>query len=118
MSAAELYRCWLFEDGKIHDSLDGYDPTTPAKKKAGISKETEDAEKRRRGKLSRAELLRCRVRYFSDGLVLGSKAYVKGMFQKYRGIFGPKRKSGARGMREAAGGRLCTARQLAVRWVE
>ena len=54
-----------------------------------------------------------------DGsLMLGSKAYVEGMFQKYREIFGPQRKSGARGMREAAGGRLCTARQLAVRWVE
>ena len=26
------------------------------------------------GKLSKAELLHCRVRYFSDGVVLGSKA--------------------------------------------
>ena len=50
--------------------------------------------------------------------MLGSKAYVEGMFQKYRGIFGPQRKSGARGMREAAGGHLFTARQLSVRVVE
>ncbi|MEI6653193.1 MAG: transposase [Verrucomicrobiota bacterium] len=119
MSAAAVYRCGLFEDGQARDSLDENGPTPPARtKQAGISKEVVAAEKKRQGKLSRGELLRCRVRYFSDGLVLGSKSYVEGMFQKYRGIFGPKRKSGARSLREAADGHLFTARQLAVRVVE
>jgi len=70
------------------------------------------------GKLSRKELLRCRVRYFSDGLVLGSKGFVEGVFAKCRGHFGPERKNGARPLRQDANGSLFTARQLAVRAVE
>jgi len=34
-----------------------------------------------RGKLSPAELVRLRVRYFSDGAILGSKAFVEGIFE-------------------------------------
>jgi hypothetical protein len=71
-----------------------------------------------KGKLSRLALLRCRVRYFSDGLVLGSKAFVEGVFAQHRGHFGPARKTGARSLREAAQGSLFTAGQLAVRAVE
>ena len=65
-----------------------------------------------------AIFLRMRCMQTSTTLVLGSKSYVDGMFQKYRGIFGPKRKSGARGLKEDANGGLFTARQLAVRTVE
>ena len=108
MSAAEVYRCWLFEDGKTRG-----DKAT----KGGFSPESAEAEKKRKGKLSRAELLRCRVRYFSDGLVLGTKSYVDGVFETYRGHFGPKRTSGARALHEDAQGSLFTARQLAVRTV-
>jgi len=109
MSAAEVYRCWLFEDGKTRESA----PT-----RAGVSAGDSAAEKQRKGKLSRAALLRCRVRYFSDGLVLGSKSFVDGVFQHFRGRFGPQRTSGARALREDADGSLFTARQLAVRAVE
>ena len=108
MSAAEVYRCWLFEDGKTRE-----DKAT----KGGFSTEVAETEKQRLGKLSRATLLRCRVRYFSDGLVLGTKSYVDGVFENYRGQFGPKRTSGARALREDAQGSLFTARQLAVRAV-
>lgn len=87
------------------------------KKMAGISKDGSAATKQRKGKLSRAELPRCRVRYFSDGLVLGSKLFVEGIFAKYRGHFAPGRKSGARPLREDAYNRLFTARQLAVQAV-
>jgi len=112
MSAAEVYRCWLFEDGKTRGTA-----TTGARARAGISAEASAAEKQRKGKLSRIALLRCRVRYFSDGLVLGSKSYVNGVFQHHRGRFGPKRTSGARALREDAQGGLFTARQLVVRTV-
>jgi hypothetical protein len=57
------------------------------------------------------------VRYFSDGLVLGTKSYVDGVFETCRGHFGPKRTSGARALREDAQGSLFTARQLSVRTV-
>ena len=111
MSAAEVYRCWLFEDGKTRQTRG--DKAT----KGGFSTEAAEVEKKRKGKLSRAALLRCRVRYFSDGLVLGTKSYVDGVFEACRGHFGPKRTSGARALREDAQGSLFTARQLSVRTV-
>jgi hypothetical protein len=51
------------------------------------------------GKLPMHELLRCRVRYFSDGLAIGSKEFVEKIFKRYPGHFGDKRKQGARNMR-------------------
>ncbi len=54
------------------------------------------------GKLSQADDLRCKVRYFSDGAVLGGKNFVEGIFQACRGRFGPKRKDGARPLRGLA----------------
>ena len=50
-------------------------------------------------KLSLAEVLRLRVRYFSDGVVLGSQHYVNEVFAEFRERFGPRRKSGARPLR-------------------
>jgi hypothetical protein len=64
------------------------------------------------GKLSKAELLQCKVRYLSDGVVLGGKAFVEDVFQKHRGEFGLKRKTGARKPRFGEWGALCTMRDL------
>jgi putative transposase len=64
------------------------------------------------GKLSKAELLHCRVRYFSDGVVLGSKAFVEDVFQVYRDQFGLRRKTGARKPKHGQWGELCTMRDL------
>ena len=70
----------------------------------------------RGGKLSQADFLRCKVRYFSDGAVIGGKAFVEEMFAAFRDRFGPKRKDGARPMRGLAGetkeDRLFNFRQL------
>jgi putative transposase len=54
------------------------------------------------GKLSQADYLRCKVRYFSDGAVLGGKNFVEGIFQACRERFGPKRRNGARPLRGLA----------------
>jgi len=64
------------------------------------------------GSLPMNELLRCRVRYFTDGAVLGSKAYVDDVFQRHRQRFSPKRRSGARPMVGGQWDDLCTARRL------
>lgn len=64
------------------------------------------------GRLPKAEALRCRVRYFSDGVVLGSREYVEGIYKRYRNEFGLKRRSGARAMRSGDWGGLCTMRDL------
>ena len=42
------------------------------------------------------KMLRCRVRYFTDGAVIGSKEFVNEVFVKARERFGKKRKNGAR----------------------
>ena len=51
------------------------------------------------GKLSEGALLRCKARYFVDGLVIGSEGFVNGVFALTRGYFGEGRTSGARKMR-------------------
>jgi hypothetical protein len=45
------------------------------------------------------QMLRWKVRYFTDGAAIGSRAFVDGLFEQCRERFGPKRKSGARKMR-------------------
>jgi hypothetical protein len=65
-----------------------------------------------------AKMLRCRVRYFSDGAVIGSKEFVNEAFASARDRFGPKRKDGARAMRGSGGhakGVLWSIRDLRVR---
>ncbi len=64
------------------------------------------------GQLSRGELLRCRVRYFSDGMVLGSREYVETVFEGRRDLFGSKRKTGARKVPGGVWDDLCSMRDL------
>ena len=68
--------------------------------------------------LGMAKMLRCRVRYFTDGAVIGSKEFVNEAFANARERFGPKRKDGARTMRgsgSGAKGLLWSMRDLRVR---
>ncbi|MFU8781283.1 MAG: hypothetical protein ACNA71_09735, partial [Kiritimatiellia bacterium] len=53
-----------------------------------------------------------RVRYFSDGMILGSRLFVDETFRRYRGNFGVKRSTGARKMQSASWNGLFTARRL------
>lgn len=78
----------------------------------GFDREEVEAERRRKGCLTRREMLRCRVRYFVDGAVIGSRAFVDRVFYKQRQRFGEKRKDGARVMRGADFGGLCALRDL------
>ncbi len=64
------------------------------------------------GRLSKQELLQCRVRYLSDGVVMGSRSFVEEVFAKHRDQFGLKRKTGARPMKYGDWGGLCTMRDL------
>jgi putative transposase len=95
--AAEAYRCILFNEGR-----EVKDAQNEAVVERGVSVESARAVLAERGKLSPAELVRLRVRYFSDGAVLGSKAFVEGIFEAQREQFSPKRKRGARRIRESA----------------
>ena len=66
------------------------------------------------GRLSLAQLLRCRVRYFTDGAVLGGEAFVDAFFERQREHFGARRESGARRMRGAEWGAIRALRDLRV----
>jgi hypothetical protein len=60
------------------------------------------------------ELMLCRVRYLTDGMIFGSKAFVNEVFANHREHFSAKRKDGARRMRWGDWGDLYTARDLQV----
>ncbi len=64
------------------------------------------------GRVGREEALRCRVRYFTDGAVLGSKAFVQGYFEARRSEFGVRRRDGPRRMRGSDWGELACIRDL------
>jgi hypothetical protein len=67
--------------------------------------------------LGMAKMLRTRVRYFTDGAVIGSKSFVNEAFMAARERFSESRKDGARRLRgngEAVAGKLWSARDLRV----
>jgi hypothetical protein len=64
-----------------------------------------------------SEVIRRRVRYFSDGAVIGGRGFVEEVFRGCREYFGAKRRSGARKPRGALGplaGVVWSARDLRV----
>ncbi|MDE0837115.1 MAG: hypothetical protein OSA84_12265 [Akkermansiaceae bacterium] len=65
-----------------------------------------EEEWRKGGKLPLAAALRCKVRYFTDGAVLGTKNFVDRFFEQKREHFGPRRESGARRILDADWGGL------------
>ena len=92
-------------------------------KRKGLTKDQLDAEKqrlleaeeKRMGEIPFGRMLRCRVRYFTDGAVIGSRDFVNAAFTSARERFGPKRKDGARKLRgsaSAAAGMLWSMRDL------
>jgi putative transposase len=74
-------------------------------------------ESRATGEIAFGTVLRCRVRYFTDGAVIGSREFVNEAFASARERFGPRRKDGARRWRGAgapAAGVLWSLRDLRV----
>jgi len=84
----------------------------------GMKKEVVEAELvqlERSRDVAIGRMLRCRVRYFTDGAVLGSREFVDGVFLRCRERFGSKRTTGARKLRgdaAAAAGMLWSVRDL------
>ena len=83
--AQAIYRIHLFAEGN----------------RRGIDPERVKEVLKAKGKLSKQELLSCRVRYFIDGAAIGSKAFVENVFKTHREWFGSKRKTGARKIRKS-----------------
>jgi putative transposase len=83
----------------------------------GMSAAEVEAERgqERAGELSLGKMLRCRVRYFTDGAVIGSRGFVNEAFTSARERFGPRRKDGARKMRGAAAAATATGKLWSLR---
>jgi REP element-mobilizing transposase RayT len=62
----------------------------------GFTEEEIERVRSEQGRLPRHEYLRLRIRYFTDGLILGSAAFVEKVFQARRDWFGQSRKTAAR----------------------
>ena len=99
---ARLYREQLYIRGES-DAEDA---------KPGFSPEAVQAVLDAGGTLPKGQALRCRVRYFSDGVILGSQNFVDAAFQRHRSYFSAKRTTGARPMRHGDWGNLYTAHRL------
>jgi len=103
-AAAASYRATLFGKGGSYDAARG----------AGRAVDPERAREilRAGGRLGLEEALRCRARYFTDGLALGSRGFAEQVFRAERGRFGPRRRSGARPLKGADWGGLACLRDL------
>ena len=97
------YRVLLFGRGEAHAGGETADGRV-VKAKAGFSRQQIEEEVKKGGKLPVWKVLRCRIRYFSDGAVLGSRSFVETFFERERSRFGSARKSGARKLRLPMGG--------------
>lgn len=106
---APAYRIHLFGKGEQRIGTPG--STTGCRK--GIDpKRVAKVIETERGRLATHELLRCRARYFCDGVVFGRAAFVEEIFESHRQQFSSKRKSGARTMRGGDWQGLSTIRDL------
>jgi REP element-mobilizing transposase RayT len=108
---AARYRIFLHLDGQ--EIAGGPEPGQRGRR--GLKAEVVEAVVAKGGSMPVREVLRHRVRYFCDGAVLGTAAFVNGVFereQQRRNRFGKKRTTGARRMRGADWGELRVLRDL------
>ena len=71
--AADTYRMWLYANAKPDEVKT---EAHPKKVRHGVALSKRSSVLNNRGRMSVGELIRCRVRYFSDGAIIGSKAFV------------------------------------------
>jgi REP element-mobilizing transposase RayT len=117
---AKEYRTFLLEEGqeKTPEVINeqGERVTKVVKKGMQTEQVATELEQLAAGRdVALRQLLRWKVRYFTDGAAVGSRAFVDGLYEQCRERFGAKRKSGARKMRGRAAGAadlLWTARDL------
>ncbi|MGK0189469.1 MAG: putative transposase [Verrucomicrobiales bacterium] len=108
--ALDRYRKFMYGIGA--EVKGGATPDGFVKSKGGFSQREIEAVWAEGGKLTLAQALRCRVRYFTDGVVLGSQSFVDDFFERQRTLFGDRRSSGGRRMKGAQWGSLRVLRQL------
>jgi putative transposase len=90
----EQYRVWLFGSaGEIQN------PANSQVVRKGMQQAKIQAVLKAGGRVTRWEMLRCRLRYMSAGGAIGSKAFVEDLFSNERWRFDARRKEGAKPLR-------------------
>ena len=108
--AMAKYRMWVFGEGMV-EGVQGPDGPTI---RPGINPDKVREVLQLKGQLPWGEFVRCRVRYFTDGAVIGSRAWVNQVFDQHRQRFGPKRQDGARKIRFLADNAVFALRDLRI----
>jgi hypothetical protein len=83
--AMELYRMFLYNEGSEERETVREDGRT---ERGALTQEAVAEVLRQKGKLGLRDYVRCRVRYFTDGAVLGSREFVESVFEGHRERFG------------------------------
>ena len=99
------YREYLFVKGSVG---------SPTKGAAFELARAQQAVIHQQGQLSLAEGLRCRIRYFSDGLILGSQGVVEAHFHRLEQKLASKRRRAATPLRTLGSPNLWVFRDLRV----
>jgi hypothetical protein len=101
-----IYRCWLYQEGREKKDQRGH------LKKRGFKPEESEQVWREQGQLAQVVLVKARIRYFTDGVAIGGKAFLEELFEKRRAAFAVKRQSGARRMKGVKWAGLMNMRDL------
>ena len=94
--------------------------TGTAASKASAVIDAEFAQKvlhQQQGEIPLAELLRCRLRYFTDGGILGSRSFVQEQFGRCRQMVAPSQSDRGYRLRVLAGDQIWVLRNLRLRAV-
>jgi len=103
------YRMWIYGKDVVHPGVAEPTQSKQAFDQKRIARVWEEG-----GELTRTELLHCRVRYFSDGLAIGSQSFLEEFYESFRARFGKKRKQAGKKLRGKGFGDLYAVRDLQV----
>ncbi len=88
--------------GKLVETVGRDGETVVRTTRKGISKDEARAANEGGGDIPFGKMLRHRVRYFTDGAIIGSRMFVDEAFATSKARFGPRRDTGARKLRGVA----------------
>jgi REP element-mobilizing transposase RayT len=102
-----IYRCWLYEEGQEVRDDDGQ-----VIRRGFRPETTEMVLNRQQGALARPVLVKLRLRHFTEGVAIGGKGFIEGIFQARRSTFPPQRIDGARKIQGVRWGGLMAMRDF------
>ena len=110
------YRCFYVEEGQQAQGeiMQGQDPAARKKRKRGYSPKQLQKTLDDGGKLSVGQLLRCRLRFATEGVIFGAKEFVEEGFESLKKALPEQyanRKQGAKKMSFTKDKRICAHRR-------